>query len=134
MTYYINPIWFYLMDICDWFKGISMVILSISIVALIIEICNWINDYMDEFGYYIFEKNIKEIPQCLKIIKKLFISTVIIFIISLTLSIAVPTSKTVTKMLIASVVTVENVNEAKEDTKELIDYIFEKVSEVKEEN
>lgn len=134
MTYYINPIWFYLMDICDCLKVISIVILGISIVALIVEFVNWINDYTDEFGDYIFGKDIKQIPQCVKLIKKLFISTVIIFIISLLLSITVPTSKTITKMLIASVVTVENVNEAKEDTKELIDYIFEKVSEVKEEN
>ena len=134
MTYYINPIWFYLMDICDCLKVISIVILGISIVALIVEFVNWINDYTDEFGDYIFGKDIKQIPQCVKLIKKLFISTVIIFIIYLLLSITVPTSKTITKMLIASVVTVENVNEAKEDTKELIDYIFEKVSEVKEEN
>lgn len=134
MTYYINPIWFYLMDICDWFKGISIVILCISIVALIVEIVNWMGDYTDEWGDYIFKKDIKQIPQCMKFIKRLFISTIITIIISLTLSIAIPTSKTVTKMLIASVITVENVNEAKEDTKELIDYIFEKVSEVKEEN
>lgn len=134
MTYYINPIWFYLMDICDWFKGISIVILIISVVALIIETAGWMNDYMDEFGGYIFGKDIKEIPQCVKFIKKLFISTIIIFIVSLILSIAVPTSKTITKMLVASVITVENVNEAKEDTKELVDYIFEKVSEIKEEN
>jgi hypothetical protein len=122
------------MDICDWFKGISIVILCISIVALIIEIVNWMNDYTDEWGNYIFKKDIKQIPQCMKFIKRLFISTIITFIISLTLSIAIPTSKTVTKMLIASVVTVENVNEAKKDTKELVDYIFEKISEVKEEN
>lgn len=134
MTYYINPIWFYLMDICDWFKGISIAILIISIIALIIEIVGWMNDYIDEFGEYIFGKDIKEIPQCVKFIKKLFISTIIIFIVSLILSIAIPTSKTITKMLVASVITVENVNEAKEDTKELVDYIFEKVSEIKEEN
>ena len=134
MTYYINPIWFYLMDICDWFKGISIIILCLSIVALIVEIYNWLNGYTDEWGDYIFKKDIKQIPQCMKFIKRLFISTVIIFIISLILSIAIPTSKTVTKMLIASVITVENVNEAKKDTKELVDYIFEKVSEVKEEN
>lgn len=132
MTYYINPIWFYLMDICDWFKGISIIILCISVIALIFETVGWINDYVDEFGGYIFGKDIKEIPQCIKFIKKIFISTVIIFIISLILSIAIPTSKTITKMLVASVITVENVNEAKENTKELVDYIFEKVSEIKE--
>ena len=134
MTYYINPIWFYLMDVCNWFKGISIIILCISIIALIVEIVGWLNDYTDEFDGYVFGKNIKEIPQCVKFIKKIFISTVITLIISLTLSIAIPTSETITKMLIASVITVENVNEAKKDTKELVDYIFEKISEVKEEN
>lgn len=119
MTYYINPIWFYLMDICDWFKGISVAILIISVIALIFETVGWADSFIDEF------KGIKSI-------KKIFISTVIIFIISLMLSIAIPTSKTITKMLVASVITVENVNEAKENTKELVDYIFEKVSEIKE--
>ena len=40
----------------------------------------------------------------------------------------VPDKKTCTEMLIAKTVTVENVNTTIDGTKELIDYIFEKVN------
>lgn len=135
MTYYIHPIWFYLMDVCSWIKGIAIFVLVVSIFAILIEIYVCSDEYGDEIEEYFFNRKNKdkELPQYLIAIKKVFIGTIITLLISLLLSVTVPTSKTITKMLVASVITVENVESAKEDTKELVDYICEKISEVKSE-
>ena len=135
MTYYIHPIWFYLMDVCSWVKGIAIFVLVVSVFAIFIEIYVCTDEYGDEIEKYFFNKKNKdkELPQYLIAVKKVFVGTIVTLLISLLLSVTVPTSKTVTKMLIASVITVENVESAKENTKELVDYICEKISEVKDE-
>ena len=135
MTYYIHPIWFYLMDVCDWVKGIAIFVLVVSVFATLIEIYVYSDEYGDEIKKYFFKRKNKdkEIPQHLIIVRKVFVGTIVTLLISLLLSVTIPTSKTVTKMLIASVITVENVESAKEDAKELVDYICEKISEVKDE-
>ena len=135
MTYYIHPIWFYLMDVCSWVKGIAIFVLVLSAFATLIEIYVYSDEYGDEIEEYFFNKKnkYKELPQYLITIKKVFVGTIVTLLISLLLSATIPTSKTVTKMLVASVITVENVESAKENTKELVDYICEKISEVKNE-
>lgn len=135
MTYYIHPIWFYLMDVCNWVKGIAIFVLVFSVFATLIEFYIYSDEYGDEIEKYFFNKKNKdkELPQNLIVFKKIFVGTIVTLLISLLLSVTIPTSKTVTKMLVASVITVENVESAKEDTKELVDYICEKFSEVKSE-
>jgi nucleoid DNA-binding protein len=50
------------------------------------------------------------------------------------LAVFTPSSQTCEKMLISSVVTHENVESTKEDAKEFVDYLFEKIEELETNN
>ena len=117
MTYYVDPSVFYWINVCNGIYSVSLVIMVLSViafgvVALII--------YFKKDDGYEFD-DIKEILKVLKI-------TIAMAITSLLLVVFVPDKKTCIEMLIAKNVTVENVNTTIDGTKELIDYIFEKVN------
>ena len=123
MTYIINPIWFYLMDVCG---GLGVACGIIGACLLIIGgtaglLCGWLFFDPDVDGEDNFVK------KGLKIMKKCFI----IGGICILLACVIPTKDGVTKMMISSVVTYENVETVKGDAKELVDYITEKALEVK---
>ena len=59
MTYYIHPIWFYLMDVCSQVKGIAIFVLVVSVFATLIEIYVYSDEYGDEIEEYFFNKKIK---------------------------------------------------------------------------
>lgn len=107
--YYINPIWFYLIGLCDNIFIISMVALLITGIGISV----YAIDAMYEN---------REV-----IIPKKFIA---ILILSIILATFVPSSDTIKEMMIASVVTHENVDATIEDVKELIDYTIEKAGEL----
>ena len=115
--YYINPIWFYFIGLCDDIIEIATVISVFCLIGIFV-------------GYILklagFEEEIEN-----KIPVKLM---AIIGIISLIVSLIVPSSTTVKEMMIASVVTHENVDTTIEDVKELIDYTIEKAGELNENN
>ena len=122
MTYYINPIWFYLMDVSMGLKvflcifGIGALVTSVTaLIIWIEEKCGDITNLEDD------EKKI------VKIFKKL----IIISIISLFIGFLVPSRKACIEMMIASQITHENVA-ATEEIYEIIDYVTDKVNEEKE--
>ena len=115
--YYINPIWFYFIGLCDDIIEIATIISAFCIFGIFIGYC------LKAIG---FEEDAKH-----KIPIKLF---AIIGAISLAVSLIVPSSTTVKEMMIASVVTHENVDATLEDVKELIDYTIEKAGEFNENN
>ena len=111
--YYINPIWFYFIGLCDDIIEIATIISVFCLLGTFVGYCLRLAG---------FEEEIKN-----KIPIKLF---VIIGTIGVIISLIVPNSTTVKEMMIASVVTHENVDATIEDVKELIDYTIEKAGEL----
>lgn len=115
--YYINPIWFYFIGLCDDIIEIATIISALCIIGAFI-------------GYLLKSAGFEEDTG-----NKLPINLLaIIGIISIAISLIVPNSTTVKEMMIASVVTHENVDATIEDVKELIDYTIEKAGELNENN
>lgn len=125
MTYYINPIWFYLSDICYSTKGV-MLGMAITLV------CFGLIGYLITSGIateWEFHLNSEDEKKQEKWFKRFKVS-IILGIIAMFLFCIIPSKEGVTKMMIASVVTQENVQSIKGDAKELIDYITEKAIEI----
>lgn len=105
--------WFYLQSISDGTKIASIFAIVVVLVATIfIVACKY--DEGDS------RENIT------KTIKRGFIGAIICVI----LAIAVPSTDTINKMIVSSVVTKENVAKGVETTKDLIDYIVDKINEI----
>ena len=115
--YYINPIWFYFIGLCDDIIEIATIISVFCLIGVFVGYLLRLAGF--EEGTY------NKIPINL---------LAIVGIISLTVSLIVPSSTTVKEMMIASVVTHENVDATIEDVKELIDYTIEKAGELNENN
>ena len=111
MTYFINPWIFYLIDLADtihkFFSTISLISIAFIVSVLVIDWCEDNNfEYIAKIKKYLFL-----VPICLLI------------------AIFTPSKDTCKEMLVASIVTHENVDYGKEQIKDIIDYIFEKFEE-----
>lgn len=115
--YYINPIWFYFIGLCDDIIEITTIISVFCMIGIFV-------------GYLLRLAGFEEETDT-KIPINLF---AIIGAISLTVSLIVPSSTTVKEMMITSVVTHENVDATIEDVKELIDYTIKKAGELNDNN
>lgn len=123
MTYYINPIWFYLMNVSTGMKIFLCILGGISLVFTIFAIMIWmIEESVDITN---LEENEKKIF-------KLFKNIIIASIISLFIGVFVPSKETCIEMMIASQVTHENVAATKEEIYEIVDYVTDKVKGVEE--
>lgn len=123
MTYYINPIWFYLMNLSTDIKeflciGGAIVVIIISIVfATCVVDGDWdITDMTEE-----------EIAVSKKFKKIICVGFIAIFIGTF-----VPSKETCIEMMVASQITHENVTATKEEIYELIDHIIDKVNSEEE--
>lgn len=118
MTYYINPIWFYLMNVSTGIKEFLCICgAMVAIVATVVFVTCIVDDDWD-----ITDMNEKEITVSKKFRKIICIGFIAIFI-----GIFIPSKETCIEMMVASQVTHENVNATKEEIYELIDYIIDKV-------
>ena len=113
MTPIINPFYFYLIELCGAIKTVAIIVLVFSLVVV-------------TFGILSFEI---DGDKTMRRVEKI---AVIIGAICVLLIIAIPSEKTAEKMLIAKYVTYENYDKGKQEVKEIVDYIFEKVEESKE--
>ena len=120
MNCMVNPWIIYSIDIADGVRTLSIMSLMFSLIPLFIIIPVFLDK--DQYEYYV--------PLATKV-RNIALP---IFIFSLLLTVFFPSSNTITKMVVASYVTEENVDEAKEQVVEIVDYIFEKVDEVKDES
>ena len=117
IMYYINPIWFYFIGLCDDIIEIATIISALCMIGAFIGYILKLAGFEEDTG------------------NKLPINLLaIIGIISLVIALIVPSSTTVKEMMVASVVTHENVDATIEDVKELIDYTIEKAGELNENN
>ena len=123
MTYYINPIWFYLMNT---FEGIKIFLCVLGVFSLLISALALIASVVDG-GIDITDLDDDE-----KKIFNLFKKIIIASFISLFIGILTPTKETCIEMMIASQVTHENVAATKEEIYEIVDYITDKVNGEKE--
>lgn len=121
MTYYINPMWFYLMSISTGLKAFLCALGGISLVFSIIIFILWLADGCGTLNH-------NELDDDEKSTFKLFKKIIIASIISLFIGILVPSKETCVEMIIASQVTHENVAVTKQEIYEIVDYITDKVN------
>lgn len=120
MTYYINPIWFYLMNISS---EIKLVLCTLSSISLALSVLIFLPIVADGFcGDDDEKKN-------LKLLKKIAIASMI----ALFIGILIPSKETCIEMMAASQITHENVTATKEEIYEIVDYITDKVKGEEEE-
>lgn len=124
MTYYINPIWFYLVDFCDKLWSVLGIFASFTWILLFISVIIYFISFLND------ELEIKR-KETLIFVKFWVVSTIIAIVLTIGVIIC-PTGEAVTRMLIASIITEENVDSVKGDVLELIDYTVDKINEVKE--
>ena len=123
MTYIINPIIFYVMDMAAEIKGLFTVIGAVTgFIALTIAVYSFLTDgelYSSETEYDKTKKRLK------KLIKR-FLTICIIFV---SIQAILPSEETSAKMIVSSVVTEENIDTATSKLKDTIDYVIEKMKE-----
>lgn len=119
MTHYINPIWFYLMNVSNDIKIFLCVSGIMSLICTVIALLLIDVEIMDS-------DNAKK--KIFKVFKKIIIAS----IISLFIGTLIPSKETCIEMMIASQVTHENVTTTKEEIYEIVDYITDKVNTNKE--
>jgi len=119
MTYYINPIWFYLMNLSADIKNFLCVggVMVVGIASIIFAIC------AGDGCWDITDMTEEEIAVSKKFKKIICAGFIAIFI-----GVFVPSKETCIEMMVASQVTHENVNATKEEIYELIDHIIDKVN------
>lgn len=113
MTPIINPWIFYLADTLETLKIVAVFITGATGLGTLIMYGLALEDSFDE----------EEFKNYIKKIKKCFI----VFIISLIFAIFLPMQDTVYKMLIANYITEDTLAKGKEEAKEIVDYIAEKM-------
>ena len=115
MTYYIHPFLFYLLGVADSLKVAGEIFSAVICGALVVYLIYCACEGED-------------------IKNNIFRNMVISFILALLVAILTPSRATCQEMIISSVVTHENVDGAIENTKELIDYIVDKVNKTESDN
>ena len=123
MTYYINPIWFYLTSVFNGIKIFLCVLGGFSLVISAFAFIIWATDGCAD---------ITDLDNDEKKIVNLFKKIIIASFISLFIGILTPAKETCIEMMIASQVTHENVAATKEEIYEIVDYITDKVNGDKE--
>ena len=124
MTYYINPIWFYLINLST---GIKIFIATLSIPLLAVSTAIILFIILEE------SDDITNLADNKKKTLKLCKKTIITGIILVFIGVLIPSKETCIEMMIASQVTHENVAARKKEIYEIVDYITDKVSGEKEE-
>lgn len=120
MTYYINPIWFYLMNISTGTKTILYILGGALLAICVFGFLLWVAENLVD---------LTDLDDDEKKIVKVFRKILIAGIISLFIGILVPSKEACVEMMIASQVTHENVTATKEEIYEIIDYVTDKVKE-----
>lgn len=121
MTYYIHPIWFYLMDVATTLKGILIILcilVAFGVISFIVTMF---------FGDYYTWEDLSGNA------KKIFKKVVIGLIVALITVCFIPSQTACIEMMISSQVTHENVDAAKKEISEVIKDIVDYAKEFSEE-
>ena len=127
MTYYINPIWFYLMNVSDslrgWCLGVSLIMAVVSIVIGIYLFAYAMDTNSRTYNILTSDDEKEDDQESIKKVWKVLKKSIILGVLLMLLSILLPSEKTCIEMMIASQVTKENVEIVKEEVYTIIDYI-----------
>lgn len=115
----INPLWFYLIDVLAFFGGAAR---FISIALILIFVIG---------GILIFD-SFKRIEEWFK--SKTFRKVMTLSIIMLIIGVLIPAEETAYKMLIASLITPDNIEATGGAVQDIIDYIINSVDTLLESN
>ena len=110
----VNPIWFYLAELFSDVNFFAVLFALVSGAGAVLCLISASNEFGEERAFFY------------KIFKRSVIATIVFAIIA----VAVPSSNTVQEMAVANVVTYENVEAAKGEATELIDYIIDSVDKL----
>lgn len=75
--------------------------------------------------------DIEDYKENIKMIRKPLITVLVIGLVSVAVSVVLPTEETMIKMLVAKAITPDNVSNGIEAIKEVVDYIFQKMAEIR---
>lgn len=121
MTYIINPMWFYWMQLASGlkvvagvFSGISCALFLSLSIALLID-----TDFRDDED--------DDVKWCIKWMKRCAVLCIVFAIVTA----AIPSKNTLIEMQIAKYATVENANWTIETIKAAVDYIVEAIKSMK---
>lgn len=117
MTYIINPLWFYFMDIVKELSCICGFIMIICGIAVIISFLNYF------FTTYPGESDIIRLKKLLKLFTSIFIVAAIISIIT-------PSKETMITMMVAKFATYENAAWTLDTVKAAVDYIVNAIANI----
>ena len=118
----INPWIFYLIDVLNGLKEVSVVVIFMTIIMLIC-IGIAIAWFRSEDSFYRREDNASTIKALIRVLKRLSI----VVCVATSVFVVTPSEETMYKMMVAQYVTYENVDKATESIKEGVDYIFKKL-------
>lgn len=127
MTYIINPWFFYFIGIAEGLKAFFSVFTAISALAII-----FLGVFLAVSNFDVDVPFDKKNDELIKTLAKWFKRSIIATIVFALMLVITPTSATLNKMMISSLVTKENLETVKTNAKDLIDYIAEKAEELKE--
>ena len=113
----INPIWFYLADIAVNLGGTLFAFAGMGVIIVVVT-----------FACSLMEVDISE--QLLKITKKIIPVCIILFIIAA----LIPAKETCYQMMVASLITKENIEYVGETGREIVDYIVDSIDTLLEES
>lgn len=111
--YYINPSWFYWINVADNLRMVLIISLILIASGTVIGVPILSEACGDEISY-----------------KKLLKKCIIILCICIAGLVFIPSKDTCIEMIVAQTVTPANVNYAKGEVKDVIDYVFDKINEV----
>lgn len=110
MTYYINPIWFYLMNVSDWMHLLFLILgfftIFFGVVAIILYLC------------------VDNDKECIH----MWLILIAAGVVATFIGAVIPSKSTCIEMMIASQVTKENVDASREEIYSIIDYVTDKLN------
>lgn len=121
MEPYIDPSFFYWASVLD---SLKTVLLVVGIFCLIAVGATFLCFALDAFNAENFAKNIR------KHIKPIVI-TACIGVLCILTALFIPSEAVLTKMMVARAITPDNVSKGIETVKEAVDYIVQKIAEIK---
>ena len=123
MTPIINPMWFYLIDVLNTLDDIAPIFSFASAVAMVVFAFLW---YVMWDDYYNEKKDISETEykRFRKIASKFLKGSIIVFVISLFITVMVPAKKTMYTMMVVDQIKLDNIEGVEEAIKDSVDYIY----------
>lgn len=119
----ISPLTVYLINLMD---PLQAVFIGACMVFLVLAVLHGI-DYLDNKDSST-EKYQKQAQKALGRTRRM----AVICVLCMLLAVFVPSKNTIIEMIVAQNITIDNINAGEEKVKEAIDYLVEKVKEVKE--